>query len=143
MFTHVVVLIACLHLAAANYRTCNCDIRDSSSANAVSLLSWSKRLYSTCFGCRFPGFHVSCSDVKSWCPNTCLTMANGKLGSSAELNAMCKHDIFQLMPPGFGGTPIYAHSKVMSNCGGSGKSFILHSKLCCSRSASGMVGRLC
>ena len=131
MFARVAILIACLHLVTANYRTCNCEIRAGSQSSAQKLLGWSTRLYSTCLGCSFPGFHVSCSDVKSWCPNACYTTANQKLGSSASLQEMCRLDKSKFLPPGVG-TTLYVHNKVMSNCGGSGTSpAILPSKLCC------------
>lgn len=128
----VAVLIACLHLAAANYRTCQCSIRIGGAANARQLSSWSRRLSSCGLFCgRFPGFHVSCDEVRSWCPKTCHGMAKTKMRSDANLDAMCKR-YRRTVRPG-SGIILYAYSKVMNNCGASWNHFKLQSKLCCLR----------
>ena len=132
MFKFVAILIGCLHLVAANYRTCMCDIRIEDEANAPKLLTWSHRLYSCGLFCgHFPGPHVSCNDIRSWCPGKCHGVARAKLGSYANLDAMCTRHGKTVTPPN--GIRLYAYSKVMHNCGGNWNHFNLHSKLCCLR----------
>lgn len=128
----ITTFVACLQLAAANYRTCMCDIRTEDEANAPKLVSWSDRLRGCGLFCgRFPGVHVSCDEVRSWCPGRCHQMAKGKIASNAELDAMCTRHGSVVSPPG--GIHLYAYSKVMNNCGGNWDHFNLHSKLCCFR----------
>jgi len=105
MFARVAVLLACLHLVAANYRTCKCSIRTGSAANSPVVTWWSQLLHSTCWGCSFPGFHVSCNEVKSWCPGNCYNQANQRYR-----NIVCTRRR--------AGARLFVHSQVMSNCGG-------------------------
>ena len=141
MIAPVAILIACLHLVAANYRTCNCDIRIEDEANAPKLLSWSTRLYSACLFCGFPGIHVSCNEVKSWCPGQCHGMAKGKVKTNADLDSMCVRHGKVVNPPK--GIHLYAYSKVMHNCGGSWNHFDLLKKLCCLRVRNRIIGYTC
>lgn len=113
MFARVAVLLACLHLVAANYRTCKCSIRTGSAANSPELYKWSRQLHS-CFGCSFPGIHVSCNEVKSWCPTKCYNEAN-----QGFVKMVCRSLRAN--------TRLYVHSQVMSNCGGTR---MVHYELC-------------
>ena len=132
MFASIAFLIACLHLAAANYRTCLCDIRVEDEANAPKLMAWSHRLYGCGLFCpHFPGAIVTCNEVRSWCPKKCHDVAKGKLNSFANLDAMCTRHGKTVHPPS--GIPLFAYSRVMHNCGGSWNHFNLHKKLCCFR----------
>ena len=141
MFARVAVLIACLHLVAANYRTCKCSIRTGGSANAPLLLSWSKQLRSTCWGCGFPGLHVSCNEVKSWCPNNCYNQAEQEvMFNQGDLDKMCTS-----RAAATSGLPLFVHSQVMSNCGSTWIHHSLPSKLCCTYSAASYrwLGKKC
>ena len=126
MFARIAVLIACLHLVAANYRTCKCSIRTGGAANAPFLLRWSNQLRSTCWGCGFPGFHVSCNEVKSWCPNNCYNQANQVMRSQAYRDRICTHSSASR-----NARRLFVHSQVMSNCGSTWTHYSLSSKLCC------------
>ena len=122
-------LIACTHMVKANYRTCMCDIRTEDEANAPVLTSWSDRLRSCGLFCGFPGVHVSCDEVKSWCPNNCFSKAKAKIQSNAELDNMCKRHGKMVSPPN--GIHMFAYSKVMNNCGAAWDHHNLNAKLCC------------
>eukprot|EP00795_Rhopilema_esculentum_P016753 gene16753-8212_t len=122
-------LIACTHMVKANYRTCMCDIRTEDEANAPVLTSWSDRLRSCGLFCGFPGVHVSCDEVKSWCPNNCFSKAKAKIQSNAELDNMCKRHGKMVSPPN--GIHMFAYSKVMNNCGAAWNHHNLNTKLCC------------
>ena len=141
MFASVAVLIVCLHLVAANYRTCKCDIRTGGHANSPKLFSWSTRLSSRCLWCGFPGIYVSCNEVKSWCPGKCHRMAKGKVKRRAYLDSMCsKYRRIVRRPKGI---RLHAYSQVMNNCGGNWNHFNLNTKLCCFRVHYRWIGYRC
>eukprot|EP00795_Rhopilema_esculentum_P005950 gene5950-11303_t len=139
----ILLFAAWAQLASANYRTCNCFIRTEDEANAPVLVSWSDRLSSCGLFCGFPGFHVSCDEVKSWCPNNCFNKAKSKLRSNAELDKMCERH--GKIVSAQNGIHMYAYSKVMNNCGAAWDHYNLNAKLCCFvlRPQNRWIGYIC
>ena len=128
----VAILLACVQTSGANSRTCKCDIRIEDEANAPRLMGWSTQLWSCGIFCfRFPGVHVNCDEVASWCPGECKRIADERTNSTSHLREMCQAHGKEVRYPN--GIQLYAYSKIMNNCGGHWDHYKLKVKLCCLR----------